>query len=77
MKNGVSMIISIPNYVMYGLGVDPLVDVEAAGRKMGFTGNRGNFHSISLGQGQDLLAENALRTAAAKGTGPREQSPPP
>ena len=48
--------------------MDPLVDVEAAGRKMGFTANHGNFHSISLGQGQDTLAENALKTAAKKGT---------
>ncbi|XP_075250106.1 dynein beta chain, ciliary-like isoform X2 [Convolutriloba macropyga] len=58
---------AIPIFFILSPGVDPLVDVEAAGRKMGFTANHGNFHSISLGQGQDTLAENALKTAAKKG----------
>ena len=30
--------------------MDPLKDVEAMGRKLGFTLDNGNFHNVSLGQ---------------------------
>jgi dynein heavy chain len=29
--------------------------------------DKGNFHSVSLGQGQEIVAENALETAGKEG----------
>lgn len=34
---------------------------------MGFTFDNGKFHSVSLGQGQEVVAEAALDQAAVKG----------
>ncbi|TFK05831.1 receptor-transporting protein 3-like [Platysternon megacephalum] len=48
-------------------GVDPLKDVEALGRKLGFTIDNGKIHNVSLGQGQEIVAENALDVAAVQG----------
>jgi dynein heavy chain len=48
-------------------GVDPLKDVEAQGRKLGFSSNDKNFHNISLGQGQEIVAEQAMDLAAKEG----------
>uniref|UniRef100_A0A8C3FY90 Dynein axonemal heavy chain 17 n=1 Tax=Chrysemys picta bellii TaxID=8478 RepID=A0A8C3FY90_CHRPI len=48
-------------------GVDPLKDVEALGRKLGFTIDNGKIHNVSLGQGQEVVAENALDVAAVQG----------
>ncbi|XP_058532038.1 dynein axonemal heavy chain 9 isoform X2 [Ochotona princeps] len=48
-------------------GVDPLKDVENQGRKLGYTFNNRNFHNVSLGQGQEVVAEAALDLAAKKG----------
>lgn len=42
-------------------------DVEELGRKMGFTTNDENFHNVSLGQGQEVVAEEAMDIAAQKG----------
>ena len=39
-----------PVFFVLSPGVDPLKDVEAVGRKLGFTLDQGNFHNISLGQ---------------------------
>ena len=39
-----------PMFFVLSPGVDPLKDVEAMGRKLGFTLNNGNFHNVSLGQ---------------------------
>lgn len=49
------------------LGVDPLKDVEALGKKLGFTFDNQNFHNVSLGQGQETVAESALTLAGEKG----------
>ena len=49
------------------IGVDPLVDVEKLGKQLGFTMDNKNFHSVSLGQGQEVVAEAALDTAAEHG----------
>ncbi len=38
-----------PVFFILSPGVDPLKDVEALGKKLGFTGDNGNFHNISLG----------------------------
>ena len=48
-------------------GVDPLTDVEALGKKLGFTIDNKNFHNVSLGQGQEVVAENALDVASKEG----------
>jgi dynein heavy chain len=47
--------------------VDPLKDVEALGRKLGFTFDNNNFHNVSLGQGQEIVAENAMKLGAIEG----------
>lgn len=48
-------------------GVDPLKDVEKVGNKLGFSVENENFHNISLGQGQEIVAENALDIASQNG----------
>ena len=48
-------------------GVDPLQDVEKVGSKLGFSVDNGNFHNISLGQGQESVAECAIDVAAQNG----------
>jgi dynein heavy chain len=48
-------------------GVDPLKDVEKIGHKLGFSVENGNFHNISLGQGQEVVAEYAIEVAAQNG----------
>lgn len=56
-----------PVFFVLSPGVDPLKDVEALGKKMGFTMDSKNFHNVSLGQGQEVVAENALDVAAKDG----------
>lgn len=48
-------------------GVNPLKDVEQLGMKMKFGLNFGNFHIVSLGQGQEIVAEQAIDMASVKG----------
>ncbi|XP_037537274.1 dynein heavy chain 11, axonemal [Nematolebias whitei] len=48
-------------------GVDPLKDVESLGRKLGFTIDLGKLHNVSLGQGQETVAEIAMEKAAKEG----------
>ncbi|XP_023292211.2 dynein beta chain, ciliary [Lucilia cuprina] len=48
-------------------GVDPLKDVEKLGKTLGFHGDHENFHSVSLGQGQEIVAEKAIETASQQG----------
>ncbi|KAB1266021.1 Dynein heavy chain 17; axonemal [Camelus dromedarius] len=38
-----------------------------SGKKLGFTIDNGKLHNVSLGQGQEVVAENALDVAAEKG----------
>nr|XP_003818154.3 dynein axonemal heavy chain 9 isoform X2 [Pan paniscus] len=56
-----------PMFFILSPGVDPLKDVESQGRKLGYTFNNQNFHNVSLGQGQEVVAEAALDLAAKKG----------
>ncbi|XP_035709844.1 dynein beta chain, ciliary [Folsomia candida] len=56
-----------PVFFILSPGVDPLKDVEALGKKLGYTMDKGNFHNVSLGQGQEIVAENALEIAGEKG----------
>jgi dynein heavy chain len=56
-----------PVFFILSPGVDPLKEVESLGKKLGFTGDKRNFHNISLGQGQEVVAEDALELAAKEG----------
>ncbi|XP_023561192.1 dynein heavy chain 9, axonemal [Octodon degus] len=56
-----------PMFFILSPGVDPLKDVETQGRKLGYTFNNRNFHNVSLGQGQEVVAEAALDLAAKHG----------
>ncbi|RZF49077.1 hypothetical protein LSTR_LSTR008363 [Laodelphax striatellus] len=58
---------STPVFFILSPGVNPLKDVEDLGRKLGFTEDNGNFHNVSLGQGQEVVAEKAMDIAANQG----------
>ncbi|EDW38589.1 GL12690 [Drosophila persimilis] len=58
---------STPIFFILSPGVNPLKDVEALGKTLGFTMDLGNFHNVSLGQGQEAIAEAAMDTAAKNG----------
>ncbi|XP_063306953.1 dynein axonemal heavy chain 11 [Pelobates fuscus] len=56
-----------PVFFILSPGVNPLKDVESLGKKLGFTIDSGKFHNISLGQGQEKVAEEAMEKAAQEG----------
>ncbi|XP_054619923.1 dynein axonemal heavy chain 9-like isoform X2 [Dunckerocampus dactyliophorus] len=56
-----------PMFFILSPGVDPLKDVEKHGKKLGFTFDNKNFHNVALGQGQEVVAEQALDLAAKNG----------
>ncbi|CAH2050780.1 unnamed protein product, partial [Iphiclides podalirius] len=56
-----------PIFFILSPGVNPLKDVEALGKVMGFSVDRNNFHNVSLGQGQEVVAEQAMDEALQKG----------
>ena len=56
-----------PMFFILSPGVDPLKDVEALGKKLGFSTDLNNFHNISLGQGQEVVAERAIDLAGREG----------
>ncbi|KAM8946996.1 dynein axonemal heavy chain 9 [Pelodytes ibericus] len=56
-----------PMFFILSPGVDPLKDVEKQGRKLGYTFDNQNLHNVSLGQGQEIVAEEALDLAAREG----------
>ncbi|XP_015735401.1 dynein heavy chain 17, axonemal [Coturnix japonica] len=58
---------STPVFFILSPGVDPLKDVEALGKKLDFTIDNGKIHNVSLGQGQEVVAEQALEVAAEQG----------
>ncbi|UJR10317.1 hypothetical protein I4U23_014523 [Adineta vaga] len=58
---------SIPIFFILSPGVDPLKEVETLGKKLGYTSQAGKFYNISLGQGQEIVAENALEISAKEG----------
>lgn len=41
--------------------------MEHLGERLGFTAENRNFHNVSLGQGQEVVAEAALEVAAGEG----------
>lgn len=58
---------STPIFFILSPGVNPLKDVEALGKTLGFTADNENFHNVSLGQGQEVVAEQAMDVAFQKG----------
>ncbi|GCB73975.1 hypothetical protein scyTo_0003059 [Scyliorhinus torazame] len=56
-----------PIFFILSSGVDPLKDVEALGKKLGFTIDSGKLHNVSLGQGQEAVAEQAVTKASKEG----------
>ncbi|XP_034940720.1 dynein beta chain, ciliary [Chelonus insularis] len=58
---------STPIFFILSPGVNPLKDVEDLGRKMGYTSDSQNFHNVSLGQGQETVAEQAMDIASKMG----------
>ncbi|XP_008208864.1 dynein beta chain, ciliary-like [Nasonia vitripennis] len=56
-----------PVFFILSPGVDPLKDVEKLGQKLGFTSEARKFHNVSLGQGQEPVAEAAMDFAATEG----------
>lgn len=58
---------SAPVFFILSPGVDPLKDVEKLGKKLGFSIDLGNFHNVSLGQGQEEVAEEAMDISADQG----------
>jgi dynein heavy chain len=58
---------STPVFFILSPGLDPLKDVEKVGKTLGFTMDNKNFHNISLGQGQEIVAEHAMELAAKEG----------
>ncbi|VVD05320.1 unnamed protein product [Leptidea sinapis] len=56
-----------PMFFILSPGVDPLKDLEKLGRKIGFAVDKKNFHIVSLGQGQEVVAEEAMSVASVNG----------
>ncbi|XP_076235061.1 dynein beta chain, ciliary [Calliopsis andreniformis] len=56
-----------PVFFILSPGVDPLKDVEKLGHQLGFTAVGRNFHNVSLGQGQEVVAEQAMEISANEG----------
>ncbi|ELK12575.1 Dynein heavy chain 11, axonemal [Pteropus alecto] len=56
-----------PVFFILSPGVDALKDLEILGKRLGFTIDSGKFHNVSLGQGQETVAEMALENASKGG----------
>ncbi|EGI59469.1 Dynein beta chain, ciliary [Acromyrmex echinatior] len=56
-----------PVFFILSPGVDPLKDVEKLGKQLGFTFDAQNFHNVSLGQGQEPIAEEMIEISARNG----------
>lgn len=57
-----------PLFFILSPGVDPLKDIEMLGRRRGITLENRKLVSVSLGQGQDVIAIEALERAHQEGT---------
>uniref|UniRef100_A0A8B9HNA4 Dynein, axonemal, heavy chain 11 n=1 Tax=Astyanax mexicanus TaxID=7994 RepID=A0A8B9HNA4_ASTMX len=58
---------ALRNFVEESLGCVCVCVCVHSGLKLGFSTEQGNLHSVSLGQGQEGVAEKALEAAALKG----------
>merc|ERR1711959_169523 len=57
----------VPIFFVLSPGVDPVKDVEKHGKALGISFDAGNFALVSLGQGQEPVAEKAVEHAAKNG----------
>jgi dynein heavy chain len=57
----------VPMFFVLSPGVDPVKDVERLGAKLGFTAENGKFSNVSLGQGQEPVAERAVENGHKNG----------
>lgn len=48
-------------------GADPIRDIEGLGRKLGFADENKKFFNISMGKGQEAVADSALKLAYENG----------
>ncbi|XP_061632559.1 dynein axonemal heavy chain 11 isoform X3 [Phyllopteryx taeniolatus] len=58
---------STPVFFILSPGVNPLKDVEKLGLMLGLSIELGSLHNVSLGQGQEDVAERVLRNASKLG----------
>ncbi|XP_061675536.1 dynein axonemal heavy chain 11 isoform X2 [Syngnathoides biaculeatus] len=58
---------STPVFFILSPGVNPIKDVEKLGLTLGLSTELGNLHNVSLGQGQEDVAERVLRNASKLG----------
>mmetsp|Transcript_24997 Transcript_24997/g.74250 ORF Transcript_24997/g.74250 Transcript_24997/m.74250 type:complete len:4444 (+) Transcript_24997:3-13334(+) len=58
---------AVPIFFLLSPGVDPAADVRALGKTMGKTEDEGKFQGVSLGQGQEPVAEKALDQGYVEG----------
>ncbi|BES91272.1 dynein heavy chain [Nesidiocoris tenuis] len=58
---------TVPIFFILSPGVDPTRDVEKIGKKLGFTTERKNLLNVSLGQGQERIAEIAIEKGSKIG----------
>ncbi|KAI8914343.1 dynein heavy chain and region D6 of dynein motor-domain-containing protein [Gorgonomyces haynaldii] len=56
-----------PVFFILSPGVDPVKEVEMLGKQRGVSEDLGNFHNVSLGQGQEVIAEQKLDLAYKNG----------
>ncbi|XP_037943923.1 dynein beta chain, ciliary-like [Teleopsis dalmanni] len=56
-----------PIFFILSPGVDPIRDVERLGSQLGFSADTGTLVNISLGQGQEIIAERAISNALSNG----------
>lgn len=59
--------LNTPIFFILSPGADPVREVEALGEKEGFTIHKNNFFNISLGQGQDIIANAKLDVSYKEG----------
>jgi dynein heavy chain len=57
----------VPMFFVLSPGVDPVKAVEKLGTPLGFTVDNGKIANVSLGQGQEPVAEKALEAAHRAG----------
>ncbi|XP_055373642.1 dynein beta chain, ciliary isoform X2 [Condylostylus longicornis] len=58
---------SVPVFFILSPGIDPIRDVEILGKQLGYTIDNGKLHNISLGQGQEYVAEKSIETSIKYG----------
>ncbi|CAD2219679.1 dynein heavy chain [Angomonas deanei] len=56
-----------PLFFILSPGVDPVKSVEELGRKLGYTYDNEKLYNVSLGQGQEIVADQALEKCFREG----------